>query len=131
MILDRLIEFCDKPEHRKAFPVSDVKQFVAYFFTHGLVEIYEENGEIRGVALARLIRAHEKMKFDWFATGLKGNRMVIDSVVALDPKAKRFLIRRFHEIRVEKYVRSAWVMRRGKFKKLTNKLLERLKWEQE
>ena len=131
MILDNLLEFCKRDEHKNAFQVKDLDSYIIYFLAHGLWDYVERDGEIVGVAFARLIESRSDREFNWKPHQDKGDYLVIDSVVAFDKEVKKTLMESLNRIIRTHNPKRVFMMRHEKWRELTHNLRSRMQWEQE
>ena len=131
MLLDKLIEFCGRREHAKAFQVKALEQYICYYFLHGLCAYVDEDEKIIGVAFARMIHTIDDLNFQWKPDQQVGKFLIIDSVVAYNNKAKNKLYKNLLRIMRNKKPEKIYMMRHGKWRELNNNILRRMKWEHE
>lgn len=129
MILDKLIEFCGRPENAKAFRVKEIEQYVCYYLTEGLWAHVQKDEDVIGVAFARLVKSQEDLPFYWQPKQTEGRFLVIDSVVAPDAESKAQLWRSFDYVLEHKEPEKVFMMRHGKWRELSIDLMRRMKWE--
>tara|TARA_S200002703_G_scaffold17339_2_gene14319 strand:- start:1224 stop:1619 length:396 start_codon:yes stop_codon:yes gene_type:complete len=131
MILDKLIEFCGRPENAQAFRVNELEHYICYYFTNGLWAQVHKDGEINGVAFARMVETIEDRSFYWLPNQKEGRYLVIDSVVARGAESKKSLWKSLIYVIEHKRPKRIFIMRHGKWKELTKDILRRMKWERE
>lgn len=127
MMLDKLIEYCDRPEHIKAFPNKEfLESYICYFLKEGIYTYYaNETGEIEGVGFGRLISTLDDLDFKWQEGCKQGDILAIDVVCISSPEARASFQQSFYDL-VRNFTPSRfYMMRRGTWKKLTKRTLRK------